>query len=149
MTASTLTPSDSAPWHLWLIGILALLWNGMGAFDYLMTQTRNASYMAGFTPEQLDYFYGLPKWSLATWAISVWSGVLASVLLLLRRRWAKPVFAVSLLAMLPTFVHNYLLSKGYEIMGGAAGLAFTLTIVAVGIGLLIYSGRMVKNQILR
>ncbi|KAB2844937.1 MAG: hypothetical protein F9K47_01895 [Burkholderiales bacterium] len=149
MTASTLTPSDSAPWHLWLIGILALLWNGMGAFDYLMTQTRNASYMAGFAPEQLDYFYGLPKWSLATWAISVWSGVLASVLLLLRRRWAKPAFAVSLLAMLPTFVHNYLLSKGYEIMGGAAGLAFTLTIVAVGIGLLIYSGRMVKNQILR
>ncbi|CAG0999860.1 hypothetical protein BURK2_02926 [Burkholderiales bacterium] len=149
MTASTLTPSDSAPWHLWLSGILALLWNGMGAFDYLMTQTRNASYMAGFAPEQLDYFYGLPKWSLATWAISVWSGVLASVLLLLRRRWAKPAFAVSLLAMLPTFVHNYLLSKGYEIMGGAAGLAFTLTIVAVGIGLLIYSGRMVKNQILR
>ncbi len=149
MTASSLSASGKAPWHLWLIGILALLWNGMGAFDYLMTQTRNASYMAGFTPEQLDYFYGLPKWSVATWAISVWSAVLASVLLLLRRRWAKPVFAVSLLAMLPTFVHNYLLSKGYEIMGGAAALAFTLTIVAVGVALLIYSSRMVKNQILR
>ncbi len=149
MTASTLSPADRAPWHLWLIGILALLWNGMGAFDYLMTQTRNATYMGGFTPEQLDYFYGLPKWSVATWAVSVWSGVLGSVFLLLRRRWAQPVFAVSLLSMLPTFVYNYLLSKGYEIMGGAAGLAFTLAIVAVGVGLLVYSSRMKRNQILR
>ena len=26
------------PVHLWIVGILALLWNLMGAFDYLATQ---------------------------------------------------------------------------------------------------------------
>lgn len=31
----------STPWHLWLLGIFALLWSGMGALDYVMTQTRN------------------------------------------------------------------------------------------------------------
>lgn len=30
-----------APWHLWLIGIIAVLWHAGGAFDYLMTQTNN------------------------------------------------------------------------------------------------------------
>ena len=43
-----------APWHLWVVGIISLLWNAMGAFDYLMSQTRNEQYMAAFTPEQLD-----------------------------------------------------------------------------------------------
>jgi len=35
-----------APWHLWLVGIMGLLWDSMGAFDYLMTQTQNESYMS-------------------------------------------------------------------------------------------------------
>ena len=28
------------PKHLWIVGILALLWNFMGAFDYLATQLK-------------------------------------------------------------------------------------------------------------
>jgi hypothetical protein len=46
------TQSQATPWHLWVIGIVALLWSGMGAMDYVMTQTRNAAYMSAFTPEQ-------------------------------------------------------------------------------------------------
>lgn len=44
------------PWHLWLIGVVSLIWNAFGAMDYSMTATRNAAYMASFTPEQLEYF---------------------------------------------------------------------------------------------
>ena len=60
-----------APWHLWAVGIVGLLWSGMGAFDYLMTQTENESYMAQFSPEQLEFFYGFPTWTVAFWAIAV------------------------------------------------------------------------------
>ena len=28
------------PAHLWIVGILSLLWNGFGAYDYLMTRMR-------------------------------------------------------------------------------------------------------------
>ena len=37
----------------------------MGAFDYVMTETRNEAYMAEFTPEQLEFFYGFPAWMIA------------------------------------------------------------------------------------
>jgi hypothetical protein len=30
-------PNIVTPWHLWLVGVLALLWNSFGAFDYVMT----------------------------------------------------------------------------------------------------------------
>ena len=44
------------PWQLWMIGVFALLWSSMGALDYVMTQTRNESYMSNFTLEQLEFF---------------------------------------------------------------------------------------------
>ena len=27
--------TSKTPWHLWVVAVLALLWNGAGAFDYL------------------------------------------------------------------------------------------------------------------
>ena len=38
------------PWHLWLVGVLSLLWNGVGAFVFVQTTTRGEAYMraAGF-----------------------------------------------------------------------------------------------------
>ena len=74
-----------APTHLWIVGIIAVLWNAIGAFDYSATQLRLESYMSQFTPEQLDYFYGFPAWTVAAWAIAVWSSLLGSIALLLRR----------------------------------------------------------------
>ena len=107
------------PWHLWLVGALALLWSGFGAFDYVMTQTRNASYLSALSPEQLAYFYGFPKWVVAAWALSVWGGVLGAVLLLLRKRWAVRAFALSLVTIVLTSFYNFVLTDSVAIMGGA------------------------------
>jgi hypothetical protein len=142
-------PKVATPWHLWVVGVVALLWNAMGALDYTMTETRNAAYMKDFTAEQLAYFYSFPKWVVATWALSVWGGVAGSVALLLRSRWAVPIFALSLATMAMTFVHNFVLTDGLAVMGGAAALAFTATIVAVGIALVFYSRWVARKGILR
>ncbi|MDH4288628.1 MAG: hypothetical protein OEW27_03110 [Aquincola sp.] len=149
MDHDTPAPTAATPWHLWLIGTLALLWNAVGAFDYVMTETRNASYMADFTPEQLAYFYGFPTWVVATWALSVWGGVLGAVLLLLRKRWAVPVFAASLATMAVTFFYNYVLTNGIAVMGGAGGLIFTAVIFVVAVALLAYARALTRRGVLR
>jgi len=136
-----------APWHLWLIGILGLIWDSMGVFDYLMTETQNESYMSQFTPAQLEFFYGFPTWVVAFWALAVWGGVLGALLLLLRRRLAAPVLLVSFLAMIVTAVHNFLLSNGLEVMG-REGLVFSGLIFAFAIGLWLYARAMVKRGVL-
>ena len=51
-----------APVHLWIVGVLALLWSLMGAFDYLATKLELEFYMSQFTPEQLAYFNAFPAW---------------------------------------------------------------------------------------
>ena len=147
MSDSTAVTPSRTPWHLWFIGIVALLWNAMGAFDYLMTQTENATYMGRFTPEQLEYFYGFPTWVVAAWAIAVWGGVLGAILLLLRKRLAAPVFLVSFLAMVVTSVHNFLLSDGAAVMGGGA-VAFSALIFVFALALWLYARAMAARGVL-
>ena len=47
--------SPPTPKHLWVVGIIGTLWSAMGAFEFLMTQTKNEAYLAQFTPEQLEF----------------------------------------------------------------------------------------------
>lgn len=135
-------------WHIWLIGGVALLWNAVGAMDYVMTQTRNVAYMDAFTPEQLAFFYGFPSWVIASWAIGVWGGVLGSLLLLLRRRAAVWAFFASLVGMVITAFQNYMLSNGMEVMGDAFSLAFTGAIFLIALALLLYARAMHKRGLL-
>lgn len=60
-----------APVHLWIVGILALLWNAFGAFDYVMTQIQNAAYLAQFSDADRLYFDSFPAWAEAAWALCV------------------------------------------------------------------------------
>ena len=143
------TTSTTTPWHLWAVCALALLWNSVGGYDYTMTEMRNAAYMSAFTPEQLAYFNAFPKWAIATWALGVWGGVLGSIALLLRKRWAVPVFAISLAAMTLTFFYNFVLSNGMAVMGGAKALLFPAVIWIVGLALLAYARGLARKGILR
>ncbi|MFW6206851.1 MAG: hypothetical protein ACOC5J_02850 [Gemmatimonadota bacterium] len=148
-TASEHTAATTrrTPVHLWIVGVLSFLWNGFGAFDYLMTQTENESYMGQFTPEQLEYFYGFPAWVVTFWALAVWGGVLGSLLLLLRKRLAVPVLLVSFASMVVTFTHNFLLTDGMEVMG-SAGAAFSTVIFLVALGLWLYARAMARKEVL-
>ena len=139
---------EPTPRHLWVIGVVALLWSSMGAMDYVMTQTRNEAYMSAFTPEQLSFFYGIPAWAVATWAIAVWGGVLGALLLLIRRRHAVWVFLISLIAMVITTIENYVLGNGMEVMGDAFTLGFTAMIFLISLALFLYARAMHIRQVL-
>ncbi len=140
--------TSRTPRHLWVVGVIAFFWNAMGAVDYLLTQTKNEAYMEQFTTEQLEFFYGFPVWVEAAWAIAVWGGVLGTVLLLLRKGLAVPVFLVSLAAMVLTTIHNYILSNGMEVMGGVSALVFTVVIFIVAVLLWVYARAMRTRGIL-
>ena len=144
-----MTASARTPLHLWIVGGLATVWNGFGAFDYLMTQTRNAAYLAGFTDPQRVYFESFPMWMEAMWALGVWGGLAGSLLLLARSRFASAAFGVSLAGLAASTVWQYVLSSPPEDMTGGAIMAMNLAIWAVAIGLLVYAIRMRRRGVLR
>ena len=141
------TTSTKTPVHLWVVGVIALLWNAMGAYDYLMMQTENAGYLAQYTEPQLAYFRDFPVWATAVWAIAVWSGVLGSVLLLMRKKLAEPVFLVGLVAFVVSTIRTAT-SGGFDVMGGA-GTGFSAVIFLVAVFLYFYSRAMRTRGVLK
>lgn len=140
--------ASSTPKHLWVVGILSTLWNAGGAFDYLATKLKLESYISNFSPAQLDYLQGLPAWFSVFWALGVWGALLGSVALLLRKRWAVGLFAVSLLGLIVTSVYSVFLSNGMEIME-TSGAIFSAVIFVSLVLLLLYSRRMSERGVLR
>ena len=141
------TMTVKTPWHLWVVGALALLWNGYGGYDYVMTQTNNAAYLAQFTAEQRAYFDSYPMWMEAVWAVGVWGGVLGAVLLLLRMKWAFHAFLASLIAFAISVVYGQM-SDGAALMG-TTGMVFSAAIFLIGLGLTVYARAMTRKGVLR
>ena len=139
----------ATPWHLWVIGILALLWNAFGAYDYLMTQTRNEAYMSAFTPQQLEYFYSFPAWAIAFWALGVWGCFFGSVALLLRSRFAVWLFAISVVGLVGVTVFERLVADLPASLQTMNQNLFAAAIWAITIALLIYASRMRRAGVLR
>jgi hypothetical protein len=142
--------SMKAPWHLWLVGVFASLFNAIGVFDFVMTMAQGAKYQAsaGMTPDQIAHYQQMPAWMTAVWAVGVFGAFLASILLLLRRKLAWPVFAVSLAAFLVSLFYTYVLTNGGAVMGRQ--MAITSAVIA---GLLVlfigYSRSMAVRGVLR
>lgn len=136
------------PWHLWLVGIIAVLWNAMGVFDYLATQLRLEFYMSNFTPEQLDYFYGFPTWMVAAWAIAIWASFFGSVGLLLRKAWSVWLFGAAIAGLAVSMVYNFVLSDGAAIMGQVA-VIMTVVIWVIALFLFFYARAMAAKGVLR
>ena len=138
------------PWHIWLIGVIAVLFNFIGVFDFVMSMAQGARYQAsaGMTPDQIAHYQAMPSWMTAVWAVGVFGAFLASILLLLRRKLASPVFVLSLAAFLISLLYTYVLTDGGAVMGRQMAIAS-----AVIAGLLVffsgYSRFMAVRGVLR
>jgi hypothetical protein len=144
------TRSGRTPWHYWVVGVIGLLWNSYGPFDYTMTQTGGDAYLrgVGMTDPQIAWLHAMPVWMTGVWAIGVWAGLLGAILLLARRRLAFPVFVASLAAFLISLVYSYGLSNGAAVMGDTA-LIMNGVILAGCLFLVWYSRMMAARGFLR
>ena len=97
------------PKHLWAVGVLSLLWNAFGAYDYTMSHTGGLAYFESMGLDDAAYawFAALPAWSVAAWAIGVWGSVVGSILLLLRSRHAATAFALSAIGAAVSFAYQF------------------------------------------
>jgi len=136
---------DSRPTTtFWIIGGAALVWNLIGLVFYYSHVTMTPEALAGFTDAQQNFFNSTPTWATSAYAIAVNAGVLGSLFLLLRKFWAVPLFALSLLGILAQNAHAFLLANGLEVWG-SSGIALPAIVIVIGVALLMYS-RATKDK---
>lgn len=148
---ATILKRQPAPWHLWLVGALALLWNGFGAFDFTMTLTRGADYLrsVGMSDAIIQYFTTLPSWLYVPWGLGVWAGVLGSLYLLMRKRSAVGNYILSLMGAVGSNIVTQLLyppPQGAVPQGAVDYMPFV--IMAIAVLLLLYAFWMMRRTVL-
>lgn len=100
-------PADKAPWHLFLVGPAAVLWNFAGVFDFLATVTQFDPYMHLMPEDARDYWASLPGFVYGIWAVAVFSALTGSVMLVRRQLLALRVLALSATATIFSMAANY------------------------------------------
>ena len=137
------------PAHVWIVGILANLWNAFGAYDYIMTQTNNAAYLSQFSAEERAFFDSFPGWMEAFWALGVWGALIGSLLLLIRSRYAVHAFGLSLVGIVVGMGYQYLAMEAPESLTTGAMAVMPWVILAVGIALFVYARNQAAKGVLR
>lgn len=134
-----------APWHLWVVGLLTLLWNGVGIFSYTMTHLGKLEDL-GMTPDQIAFFDSFPAWANALWALGVWGAFFGSVLLLLRSRWAVMSVAISVVGLIGTTIYqNFMI----EIPAELQSIPLNVMIWVTTLFMLWYARKMRGEGVLR
>lgn len=102
-----MTETTLARQPIWLmpIAILGIAWNLFGLWQYAgsFSQTPDTLMAAGMTADQATVYLALPAWVTFAFGIGVIGGLVGSVLLVLRRSLAVPVFAASLAGYIVLF----------------------------------------------
>ena len=150
----TMVPATAAPKGLYVVGVLALLWNGFGAYDYLMTRMRNMDYIAGMMPDAdpnavLAWIDAFPIWAQFGWGLGVWGGLLGAILLLVRSRWAVPVLAASLVGAVLGLGYQIVAAPPLAGMDGAMNELMPFVIILVALALFLYARAMRARGVLR
>ncbi|MXP10101.1 hypothetical protein [Pseudoblastomonas halimionae] len=138
------------PWHLWVVGILSLLWNSVGATDYVLSSLGSEWWfdVMEYPPEGVAYLGAFPAWAHGAWALGTLAAFAGSILLLARSRHAGLAFAVSIAGIALTTIYE----AGAEMPVELAEMQpawFPVMLWAITIFLLIYSIAMRRKGVLR
>lgn len=121
--------TNKPPIWFWIVSVIALIWNAMGVMQYLGQAYNTESFKSQYTAEQLEMMSNTPAWAMAAFAVGVFAGLLGSVTLLLRKKWAYNLFLLSLLGVLVQMFHNLFIVKSVAVYGPAAAIMTGLILV--------------------
>jgi hypothetical protein len=112
-----------------IVALIAIVWNLFGVFMYLHSVGMFGDPMADLDAAQRTAAESIPPAIKGAFAIGTFAGLIGSVGLLLRKRWAWPVLLVSLLALIVLEGWIVFLSGHQEAFG--LGVPITVTLGAI------------------
>ena len=133
------------PVWFWIVSILALLWNLAGAMAYIGQAYMSDEVLAAMSEAERNLYETQPAWVTGAFAIAVWGGTLACILLLIRKKWAKTLFIISLIGVLAQMTYNFFLSNTFEVYGASA-MAMPIMIVIISIALIWFSKKAISKN---
>jgi len=131
----------------WIISIIALLWNLVGVVAYLgMSMMTPEMAAEGYGQEFADIFAAKPAWATGAFAIAVFAGLLGCIGLLMRKKWAAPLFIISLIGVI---IHDiWGIMAGTLSVVGTFDKIMTVAVVLISLFLIWFARKKTAEGIL-
>ena len=143
-----MTTTVKPPTWFWVVSVIALLWNLMGVGNYLNQAFNQVAILESLDQAQREVFEGVPAWATAAFALAVFTGAIGSIGLLLRKKWARPLFIISLLTAAAQFIHRLFMSGAVEAFGPST-YTMPIIVVIIGLYLILFSKQGIQKGCLK
>lgn len=140
MTNSTNKPTTI----FWVIAVAALLWNIMGVTAYLGDAYMPEEVFITLPDAQQEMYNTRPAWATAAFALGVFGGLLGCIMLLLRKKIAKPLFIISLVSVLVLYLYMFGMNDGLEVLGPNS-IYMPIMVTIVCILLVLFANKSIKK----
>lgn len=132
------------PWHLWVVGALALLWYAAGAVTIQLAQLGK---LPGLRPDEIAYYAAKPAGLVVLTALGTYGSLLGAILLLLRHRGAVSILVIALACIL--LADAVELADGTSRAYANSGAAIvTVAVAVIGVGMVMYARAMSSRRVL-
>lgn len=128
-----------AGWFI-IVAVLLVLWGLAGCASFYL----HVAYGPDMDPHATDwdraFFAALPAWLNIVYAVAVGAGLLGSIALLLRSRLARPLYIVSLIAVVIQFGYIFLATDLIAHKGVVVATGFPIFIAVVAVFQIWFAG---------
>ena len=135
---------EKAPVWFTIVAVLALIWNLMGVMAFLGQLFMPPEMMEALPAEQKDLMARTPVWVNLAFATAVFGGALGALFLLLKKRFALPLFILSFVGVVIQMYWNFFIGNSIEVYGPGEALMPAM-ILLFGL-LLILLANKAKNK---
>lgn len=111
------TASSNLPRWFWAIVVAALVWNLLSVAAYPADVTRSDEALAALPEAERALYASVPAWATGAYAVAVFAGVVGSVFLALRNKYAVPLFTLSLAGVAVQMLHAFALTNTIAVLG--------------------------------
>lgn len=133
-----------APAWFMPVAIVALLWNLLGCFAFASDLMLTPADVAKMSAEQQALYAARAAWAVAATAVAVIGGALGCIGLILRKRWALPLFVLSLVGVIAQDIGLFVLTDGAKLAGTVA-VVLQGVVLLVAIGLVLLARKAIRN----
>ena len=132
----------------WVIGIIALIWNGWGSFMYIAQAYDMEIASKDLSVEQIAFLDNMPSWYTALFALAVFAGLLGAITLLLKKKLAAPLFVISFTCALINQIYWLFATEASTVFAENQPYVMPMLIIALGLIFIWYSRKMKSEGIL-
>ena len=133
----------------WIIGIIALLWNAMGVYNYLIQAYQTEAYTSSLNEAQLALMESMPSWNTALFAIAVFSGLIGTILMLMCKKSAVSLFIISFVTATVNQLYWLFGTNAAEVFSESMPYLMPILVIVFCLFLVWYSRSQKANGVLK